>query len=813
MEANVEQIQSDTNDVSTLINSKQMSNLDVNGRNEAGLILLTPGVTTGNADFVLPSRMGSFCIGGAATTSNVWLINGAEFMDRGSNGPGMVPSVDALSEFKVLTSNYGADYGFGAGGTIAMEIKTGTRNFHGGLWEYVRNDDLDSNNYFSNLSHTAPPELRFNTYGGNLGGPLFIPHHYNKERQKTFFFINEEWRKYVTGSVINDTLPTAAERTGNFSDRPNAIYVPSTVGDPAKLAQFGSLGLVPGSPFPGNIIPSSLIDPNVKSYLATGTLPLPTSGSQYVAAPNTVASIWETITRVDHAVNDKTKIDISQSYFRFLATVPANSLDGSLPTIKFLERNTFWTGVGRMTSIIRPNFINTVTFDLSTNGLTYNDAGAWQLPSGWSVDKLFSDNDAFHRLPNVSIGTPYSGASTGTNYLPGVDGGLNFQERDDLFWTKGTHNFKFGGSFNHYTKNQTDSENPEGSSGFSGSYTAEYASSGATLVAGNSFADMLLGMQGSYSESAIEPESRYIAKFWDAYAVDDWHLSNRLTFNLGLRWDGLPHSIERNNQTGNFVPADYNPANAAVFNSAGNISATSPGIGTVSSAPGSTIALSSTTFYLNGLVLATRTGVPRGVVANHWTDFGPRVGFAYNVFGTGKTVLRAGAGIFSQNISEETDIYNNSSNPPFNYTPSLSSVYFSNPNVSTINGQTLPAFPILASSIYSMLTAYPHPKSAQWSLGIQQQLNRISILSVAYVGSSAWHQIAMTPIDTVPLSDPNRAAIASGKYNANFDRIYSGYSGITQQENTGNLHYDSLQATFRIEDHRGHNVVRVQEVF
>ena len=129
VEANVEQIQSDTNDVSTLINSKQITNLDINGRNESGLMLLTPGVTTANADFVLPTRMGSFSVSGAAITSNVWMMDGAEFMDRGSNGPGMVPSVDALSEFKVLTSNYGADYGFGAG----RNSRDGDQDRHAGV--------------------------------------------------------------------------------------------------------------------------------------------------------------------------------------------------------------------------------------------------------------------------------------------------------------------------------------------------------------------------------------------------------------------------------------------------------------------------------------------------------------------------------------------------------------------------------------------------------------------------------------------------------------------------------------------------------
>ncbi len=141
-----------------------------------------------------------------------------------------------------------------------------------GYGNILRNDALDASSYFSNLSHTPKPELRFNTFGGNLGGPVFIPGHYNTNRSKTFFFVNEEDRRIVLGAVSNSTVPTAAERSGNFSALTTPIYVPK-VGDPAKLAQFAALGLVPGQPFPGNNIPSSLLDPNVQLFLGTGALP------------------------------------------------------------------------------------------------------------------------------------------------------------------------------------------------------------------------------------------------------------------------------------------------------------------------------------------------------------------------------------------------------------------------------------------------------------------------------------------------------------------------------------------------------------
>ena len=371
---------------------------------------------------------------------------------------------DALAEFKVLSSNYTADYGFGSGGTIDMVLKSGTRDFHGGLWEYLRNDALDAKGYFSNLSHTPKPELRFNTFGGNLGGPVFIPGHYNTNRSKTFFFVNEEDRRIVLGAVSNSTVPTAAERSGDFSALTTPIYVPE-VGDPAKLAQFAALGLVPGQPFPGNNIPSSLLDPNVQLFLGTGALPEANSGSQYITSANQTVNLREDIVRIDEKVSEKIELmghymhDTDQQFF------PA--IFGGVPTVGFPLNSPANNAVIKMTYIFSPSLINVAAFNFNNDALFYGIGGTYKIPSGWGVNKFFPGNDPNNRMPTMSWGPPYNN-SYQPGFLPYHNNGLGYTESDDLSWTKGAHNFKFGGSFLHYTKNQVIGGDTEGNYSFGG---------------------------------------------------------------------------------------------------------------------------------------------------------------------------------------------------------------------------------------------------------------------------------------------------------------------------------------------------------
>jgi len=201
VEADALQLQSETSEVSNLITGDQVTQLATNGRNVVSLAALGMGVTNtlpafGGVNALTAANGLSFS--GTRSTHNIYLLDGGELNDRGCGGCfSSLPSVDALAQFQVLSSNYQADYGIGSGGTILMVLKSGAHNFHGSVWEFNRNEAYNANNYFNNLAGRARSKFRLNNFGGNIGGPLFIPHVYNNSRNRTFFFVNEEWRKIL----------------------------------------------------------------------------------------------------------------------------------------------------------------------------------------------------------------------------------------------------------------------------------------------------------------------------------------------------------------------------------------------------------------------------------------------------------------------------------------------------------------------------------------------------------------------------------------------------------------------------------------
>src|SRR5579859_1016300 len=290
VEANALAVQSDSNVVSTLISEQQITELATNGRNVVALAALGLGVSGNLPDMNMPTSVGSsFAISfnGLNQAHNLWLIDGGEAYDRGSGGKSsMMPSQDALGEFQVMASNYPPDYGISSGGTVSMSIKRGTQAFHGELWEFVRNDALQAHNYFDKPGATKQ-ELRLNIYGGNVGGPVYIPHVYNENKQRTFFFYNEEWRKIVQGSAPAGihTIPAAdyitAPQDLTFvlpAYAPSAqksVYVP--VVDPTTplgKAIASHPTLVPGQPFPNNFIPHDLfVDSAAFELMSVGAIP------------------------------------------------------------------------------------------------------------------------------------------------------------------------------------------------------------------------------------------------------------------------------------------------------------------------------------------------------------------------------------------------------------------------------------------------------------------------------------------------------------------------------------------------------------
>ena len=803
------QVQTETSDVSTLISGQQVSELSTNGRNITSLAALGLGVSNnlpeyGGIDALTSSNAITF--NGTRQTHNIYMLDGAEQNDRGCGGCFMnLPSQDAIAEFQTLDSNYSPDYGVGSGGTILMVLKSGTHNYHGELYEFNRNTDYDAADYFSK----SVSEFKLNEPGGNIGGPLWIPHVYDDARNRTFFFWNEEWRKLIQGSsplVINtiesQNFPTAGTNLAYAvpasqlaSPTPYPI-VPVTT-DPAKLALYASDGLTAGQPFPHtattSTIPANLFDPNAVLEVNAGTFPKPNDGpNQYIASIPAPENIREDVVRIDHSINSKYQLMGHYLHDAMTKTFypPLWGPGGDYPTVGTAMTNPSYTAAIKLTQTYTPNLLNETAFLYSGNKITLTPiagaGGSFKLPTGWTATSFFpvSDN-AGGDMPEIDIqGTPFQTEWT-ESYYPWKNGYEGFDYRDDLSWTRGRHQFKFGFSWLHDYKNQQLQANTQGTAVFNSS-----------VFSGDAYINFILGDASNFNQLQYLAGKHWVNNNYGFYANDNWHVTPRLTLNLGLRFDGLPHAFERYNLFANFVPADYNTSLGNPVTAAGTLNPAA--LSTFSST-------GSEQFYLNGIREAGVNGFPRGNVQNTYNTWEPRVGFAYDLAGNGKTVVRAGFGMFFERV-QGNDVYNAALNPPFAYIPSANNVYFSNPNTSALTGvTTAQSFP---SNLTNIKYNYPPPGTADYSFGLQHQLAPSIVAVLQYVGSDGWDQNNDRQINTLPLVDAagsyaTREGVSNGTLNPNEYRNFPGFSNINQEENETNFNYNSLQAGVRMENRHG----------
>ena len=786
VEAAAVAVQTESGEVSDVISGQQVSQLATNGRSLYSLAGLTAGASSYMSDFQSPTPVGGdagVSFNGLRQNHNLWMVDGGEDSDRGgAGGIDVMPSVDAVAEFRALTSNYSAEFGLSSAATMTIVFKSGAKQFHAGAWEFFRNDALDAGNFFTNAAGQKPPELRFNTYGFNLSGPVTFGKLYNRNRDKTFFFYNMEWRKLVTGGSLNQTVPLPGEYGGAFpTSGPGAttIHVPTADQvSPTLLAKFTALGLTPGQPFPNNTIPASLLDPNAQTLLKGGIFPGPNNGgTQFVGGSRQPTNVREELVRIDHQFSDKFWIfghwvseQISQTYGTSLWS------GDNVPTVGTVFGNPAYSGVLHATYSISPTLLNETAFNYNGNRINIVPAGNFARPSGLSIPELFAGNN-LSRTPAVTLG-----GSTGTNYdvasWPWHNAADDYQIRNDTSWTKGSHQIKIGASWALYKKVQDLFGDTQGAFNFNGKYT------------GNDFADFLLGYANTYNELAVQDKGYWNNASWAAYIQDNWRVNSRLTLNLGLRWDGVPHTYEANNRMSNFYPGAYNPANAAILvaNNPNYISPDSPGLGT-SPNP----VLNGLKFYLNGIGIAGQNGIPNGLVQDHWAAFGPRVGFAYDLTGGGKTVLRGGFGVMYERI-QGNDMYNAGPNIPFSSSVTFNNVLLSNPSTSLPTGQTLSA-PIAVADITGLAyTNYKLPVSYQYSFGVEHEVWRDGVLSVSYVGNFNRHQNIYQETN---LPDPSvLPGLINGSIQFNTVAPYRGFHSIKLAENDENTHYNSLQVNF-----------------
>jgi len=815
VEADALAVQSDSNVVSTLINEQQITDLPTNGRNVISLAALGLGVSGNLPDMENPFSVNAnyaLSFNGLSQAHNIWIVDGGEAYDRGSGGKmSVMPSQDSLSEFQVLASNYPPDYGIASGGAVTMSIKNGSQKFHGEAWEFDRNDALDAHNYFDNNSGQLAPkaELRYNVFGGNLGGPVFIPHVYNTDRKKTFFFYNEEWRRMVNGVPTNpvDVLPGADEVTSaqNFTyvipkalNSITAVNVP-VVGDAAFNAKLKADGLTAGKPFPGNAIPGNLLDANALLFNTTKNLPAATNlgTDQYTPTGGHLPiTVREDLFRIDHNINDKWQLfghfihDANDS----LQSTPQWQGD-NIPTVGSNFSNPSYSSVIKLTGTLTPNVLLEASFNYDGNKIAIiptAEAGAnFVKPSAWSTGTYFAKtNDVGNRLPDITWKND-GGADWGPGNDPWTNGAEDYAEVFGISVTKGKHQMKFGGGFNRYTKNQVIGKDSEGDYTFDSK-----ASSVGGQLTGDSYLDFLLGMAANFNQANANPINHYVNNTTSAYAQDNWHVTPRLSLQYGFRYDFMPHVYERNNQVSNFDPTLYQTGVLPTFNTDGSFASTSPGLVTNSIG----------TFYLNGIAIAGQNGVPRGLAREDYKTFMPRVGFSYDFTGNGRTVLRGGFGTFYERI-QGNDIYDAAGGPPFISTPSANNVEFTGTSTNWQSGGTA-ATPTFTQGYNSLNTYYPNPAVAQFSLGVQHEIAPALIVITQYVGNIDWHQNTWLPINNYPLSTPmaTRQAFVNGglttvqKLNL---ATYPGFANIRLQENPLTGTYNSFQVGLRQQNKHG----------
>jgi Carboxypeptidase regulatory-like domain/TonB dependent receptor len=819
VEANTVAVQTDTGEVSTVINGSQVSNLGINGRTLYSLFALTPGASSIQTDripFTPVSADDNVSINGQRAGHNLQLIDGGENLDRGGSSGSVAPSIDSIAEFQNLTSNYSAEYGLSSAATISTVIKQGTKQFHASAWEYFRNDALNARNYF-NPAPASVAELRYNVYGFNAGGK--VP---GMNNHPTFFFYNMEWRSEIDGGLLNlpvplaSSYPTAAGAVipTSYNGKLNPIAVPN--GSPAFLTtEFANCpggvapaGIVPGAAFPANTIPACMINSNATALLTAGgkyggIFPQPTSGASFIGGNNSPTNLREEIARVDHTFSSKFSIFghwISEQTSQTYGT--AQWVSDNVPTAADTFGNPSYSAVIHATYVISPTLLNEAAFNYNGNRIHILPTGIVSAPSDYIFNRLFTGPNEDTRIPSIDLA-----GITGTDYTSGWEPWNNkaddYQIRDDVSWTKGAHQFKFGGSWALYKKTQDAFANTQGNFTFNGSFTAPTGCvSSTTQTCGSDYADFLLGFAQQYTEDAAKITGQWNNVSYALYAQDNWRATHRLTLNLGLRWDGVPHTYEANQQSTNFYPNLYNPANAAVLNTVNGSICTAVDVagGCAGATPAAAFGtspnptLAGVAFYLNGIGRGGVNGIPKGLVNNHWANFGPRIGLAYDVTGRGKTVVRAGFGMMYERI-QGNDMYNGATNPPGDLNPTLTSVSLTNPGLNLNNGSiiTAAALPILPAAVTGIDSInYKLPVTFQYSGGVQQALGARAVLAVSYVGSQARHQNFYQELNLFPESDIPML-LAKGAPNPNLFMGYQGFAGIKQAENGGNADYNSLQ--------------------
>jgi Carboxypeptidase regulatory-like domain len=779
-----------------LISGEQIRELPLNTRNFVALALLSAGVSSSNSSQIGSGALSvvQLSINGGRTSAINWLVDGSRNVDTGSNLTLLTtPSIDAIQEFTVLTSNYAPEFGRNGGGVINVVTRSGSNDFHGTLYEFLRNDDFNARPPFQltplqgiNKLNGEPrfkAPLRYNDYGFTIGGPIYFlrfgegGRSIYDGRNKSFFFYSQEWKKTRSVNTAVGTVPTIEQRNGIFA---------GIIRDPLTGVAFPSVG--------GNsIIPPGRFDPNAVAILSF--IPLPnevtpgtTTLNRFRRAVGLGSDIRQEIVRLDHNFNSKWSIFgryIHETFARndpggnqFQDPFAIGALAGTLyPNVAAQETTTPGKNfVVSVKTIVSPTIINEAAFDYAFNAIitTFAGTGLRANAPGFTSPELFPST-LQGALPSFTF--PVNTTSNFSFVGPSNIDNPSYTYRDNLSVARGQHTFKFGAFYSREAKNENAGNVLNGSFDFDGTRS------------GHHLADFLLGAPRTYIEDQNEVLVQLRYNTLEFYGQDSWKVTPRLTLDYGARYALYNNPIEESNFLTAFRPDFYNPARAVSID---------PLSGNIVTGSGD---------RFNGIIFAGQNSpFGRRVQSNQRNTLGPRVGFAYNVFGDGRTVLRGGYGMYHDRTLVGIVEQNAFVNPQINSRVTIDNPPLSNPAAGVPRTTT----PVI--SLTSTGNPFKVPRTTQYSLSIQRELFKNAVLEVAYVGTQGrnlLHQVNINQPVPGALTALTAALRLSGvltqtqRASINAARPFLGYAAINDRRTEASNSYNSMQVTFNKRMSRG----------
>lgn len=793
-----ETVNTTSGEVARVIDSQQVQNLALNGRNYIQLLTLIPGVaqtTDDQLELSTSLATNTQSINGNRGQMTNMTVDGGTNLQSGSNASQINNvGIDFIQEVKIQTANFSAEYGRNSGAQVNVVTKGGSNDFHGSAFEFLRNNILDARNFFAPVR----PPLHYNDFGYSFGGPI--------KKDKFFFFGGQEWKKIrrlAAPKVL--TVPTLAELNGDFSFRlrgadgivgtaddgllkdPTSV-LPCTAANRAGC--FGGTNVALR-----NIIPANRLTADglaiAKLYrtmigLATSYTNAPVGNNITFQQPNPF-DFREDIVRLDYRFNDRHNIygryihdnnDLIDPYGTFITS--------QLPTIPSARSRPGTSVQIAYTWLITPTLINEAKANASWLSQHIPPSGDfWKRETyGFTYPQLFAGGGVYENsIPDTTI-NGFAGFNGAARSL--VSPTTDLMAGDNVTWVRSNHTFKFGGLV---YRNRIDQN---GRTTYTGNLT--FNTGGNTRTTNNALADALLGNFRTYSESAIDPLGFFRFTQTEAFINDSWKVNRKLSLELGVRYQfGTPIYTQANNLS-NFDPSLYNPAQAVTILANGNIDTTRGGNrfnGLVRAGNGIPNAEVGRVPGANSAdVMAVPTGAPRGLYEGHHY-FMPRVGFAYSPFKSNATSIRGGFGMYYDRV-EGNIIFPSEGNPPF-----ATSAQYSNANLSNITGGATTVAPF--DTINAINPDLDTPYTMSYSLSVQQELPHGIFAEASYVGNLGRHLIRQPDINQ-PTFAQLQANIPPGpNVNVNALRPYKGYSSIRMRlsDSTSNYHAMQLYAAKR----------------